>query len=387
VVLFRSHGEIVEQLLAEPISAVRDFTPCAGMSALDLLGGDFVRQLDPIPVNLPAPEVVHLPYQPAAIPEVFGKLDYQTAPAYVAKLTNCLVMGHRFVVVTSDRRPLYESIPTFLGKKNPRWFDRDQGTLDKLFELPLTEIDEPVALICNSNWRNYWHWHTQTLPNIALLRQVGLYPGNVKLLGCKLSEWRETSLSLLDVQFADAIRDNEPRVFKVRELYYPSFLDKTNMWLQSPVLLNTYQALAAEAQRRVPPQGEPERIYVSRLDSKRRRLLNEAALSDALERLGFVTIIPGEFDYLQQVTMMRNARVIVAPHGAGLTNLAFAAKSGVVIEAVPNYWYAEEKAAFRVLAQLAGHRYCAIVAHDTNPHTMDWNIDVDAVLDVVRRYL
>ena len=296
-------------------------------------------------------------------------------------------MGNRFVVVTSDRRPLYEFIPTFLGKKNPSWFNRDARTLDNLFKLPVTEIDEPVALICNSNWRNYWHWHTQTLPNIALLRLAGLYPGKVKLFCCELTDWRERSLSLLGVQPAETTGDSEPRIFRVRELYYPSFLDKTNMWLQSPALLDTYEAIAADVRRRAPPEGGLELIYISRLDSKRRQLLNEIELSDALEKLGFVTVIPGEINYLQQVAMMRSARVIVAPHGAGLTNLAFAPKPSVVIEVIPSYWYSEAKSAFRVLAQIAGHHYCAVVSHDTNPQTMDWKIDVDGVVAVARRFL
>lgn len=389
MVLFRSHGEIVEQLLAEPISVASDFPPQLppGSSALDLAGGHYVPLIDPISVDLPAPDVVHSPSQSAPETEVFGKLAYRTSPAYVAKLTDCLVMGNRFVVVTSDRRPLYESVPTYLGKKNPNWFNRDAGTLDRLFKLPVMEIDEPVALICNSNWRNYWHWHTQTLPNIALLRRAGLYPGKVKLLCCNPADWREISLSLLGVQPSDTIGDSVSRVFKIRELYYPSFLDKTNMWLQSPELLDTYQAIAADVRGRAPPQEGLELIYISRLDSKRRKLLNEIELSDALEKFGFVTVIPGEINYLQQVAMMRSARVIVAPHGAGLTNLAFAPKPSVVIEVIPSYWYSEAKSAFRVLAQLAGHRYCAVVSHDTNSETMDWKVDVDAVVAVARRFL
>jgi capsular polysaccharide biosynthesis protein len=84
---------------------------------------------------------------------------------------------------------------------------------------------------------------------------------------------------------------------------------------------------------------------------------------------------------------MRSARVIVGPHGAGLTNLVFAPKPGVVIEVIPAYWYSDTKSAFRVLAQIAGHNYCAVVSHDTNPQTMDWKIDVDAVVAVARRFL
>ncbi|MGL5075704.1 MAG: glycosyltransferase family 61 protein, partial [Waterburya sp.] len=43
-----------------------------------------------------------------------------------------------------------------------------------------------------------------------------------------------------------------------------------------------------------------------------------------LEPLGFAIYILEEMSYLEQVKLFAQAQVIVAPHGAGLTNLIFA---------------------------------------------------------------
>ena len=64
---------------------------------------------------------------------------------------------------------------------------------------------------------------------------------------------------------------------------------------------------------------------MSRGDKKHtRRVENEAELLAALEPLGFEAIDPGALSPAEQVRAFAEAECIVGPHGAGLTNLAFA---------------------------------------------------------------
>jgi capsular polysaccharide biosynthesis protein len=381
-------AEIAGWLLAPPVSLRRDFRPVSmteNGDARTLSNGEIALHPRPGPIRLPAPAVFHLPRPPDGRAEAFAAVEYDVAPPGVARLENCLVMGHRFVVLDSDRRPLEESIPTFLGARNPRWFERDVGTLERLAGRPVVDIDEPAALLANGNWRNYWHWHAQSLPNIDLLRRAGLYPG-VRLLGPELSEWRAASLDFLGVRREDVVADSGTRIFRLRELYYPSYLDKTQMWFQSPELIRCFDGIAA-ALRAEAGDETPELLYISRLDSRRRRLVNEEELADALEALGFVAVIPGELDYRRQVAMASRARVIVGLHGAGLTNLVFSPLGSTVVEIMPEYWYKEEKSVFRVLAQLKGSKYSAIVSHRCDAATMNWRLDADAAAAIVRDHL
>ena len=75
------------------------------------------------------------------------------------------------------------------------------------------------------------------------------------------------------------------------------------------------------------------RLYVSRGHARHtRRVENETELMAALEPLGFECIDPGALSPADQVRVFAEAAYIVGPHGAGLTNLAFASPGAAVIE-------------------------------------------------------
>ena len=75
------------------------------------------------------------------------------------------------------------------------------------------------------------------------------------------------------------------------------------------------------------------RLYVSRGHAKRtRRVENESELLAVLEPLGFEVIDPGALSSADQVRAFAEAEYIVGPHGAGLTNLAFASPGAAVLE-------------------------------------------------------
>jgi capsular polysaccharide biosynthesis protein len=68
------------------------------------------------------------------------------------------------------------------------------------------------------------------------------------------------------------------------------------------------------------------RIYISRNDASSRRIVNEADLIKELTPLA-------ETDFPHQVRLFNKASVIIAPHGAGLTNCVFAPSGAVIIVA------------------------------------------------------
>lgn len=87
--------------------------------------------------------------------------------------------------------------------------------------------------------------------------------------------------------------------------------------------------------------GQPEPkgrdlVFVTRGAAPLRRLINEEALVDIAVRHGFQVFEPSAGDHAAQVAAFGNARVIVAVHGAGLTNLLFARPGTVVIEIFPS---------------------------------------------------
>ncbi|WP_158093449.1 DUF563 domain-containing protein [Acetobacter sp. DsW_063] len=79
-----------------------------------------------------------------------------------------------------------------------------------------------------------------------------------------------------------------------------------------------------------------DRIYVDRRESPIRPLENEDELAQALADRGFATVRLERMSVAEQRACFAHAAVIVAPHGAGLTNLVFCRRGARVIEVMPH---------------------------------------------------
>jgi hypothetical protein len=79
-------------------------------------------------------------------------------------------------------------------------------------------------------------------------------------------------------------------------------------------------------------KGPFDRIYISRGDTGRRRVANEDELWHELSRYGFEMIRLADHEVAKQISLVRGAEVIVAPHGMGLTHLALHQGRPSVIE-------------------------------------------------------
>jgi len=72
---------------------------------------------------------------------------------------------------------------------------------------------------------------------------------------------------------------------------------------------------------------------------------NEAAVRDLLAAYGFQDVDPGHLSVAEQIATFAQAELIVATHGAGLTNIVFASPGARVIELfpagylLPDYWW------------------------------------------------
>ena len=79
-----------------------------------------------------------------------------------------------------------------------------------------------------------------------------------------------------------------------------------------------------------------EKIYISRSDSTKRKILNEIELIALLKKLNFQIIILSEMNIFDQINLFKKAKVIIGYHGAGFTNLVFSSPKTKVIEIHPH---------------------------------------------------
>jgi capsular polysaccharide biosynthesis protein len=123
-------------------------------------------------------------------------------------------------------------------------------------------------------------------------------------------------------------------------------------------------------------------IYVARTDTAGRTLRNEAEIIQRLEAMGFEIFIGSQHSVAEQVKVFREARLIVAPHGAGLTNLLFCQPKTVVVEWQQSGYF---NTGMMRLAQLQNLNYFSEMFFPIggDEFTDDWLITIDRAIGFV----
>jgi hypothetical protein len=100
------------------------------------------------------------------------------------------------------------------------------------------------------------------------------------------------------------------------------------------------------------------KIYITRSNANYRRLLNEAEVMEFLIADGFEIIELEALPLLKQVAIFANAAVVVAPHGAGLTNLVFASPGTWVLELLSISY---RPVCYKVISEFVGLNYHYVI--------------------------
>lgn len=224
---------------------------------------------------------------------------------------------------------------------------------------------------CERAYHNHSHWLTAHLPKLLLLQSRG--ETDEILLPKRRTAVMDASMRMMGIDPAGCIAVDTARPLDVARLR----LVETDRF--DPVHLTAVRdAFAA-------PDGPAasRRIMISRARSRGRRIVNETALWDMLRELGFEKVRMEELDFVQQVAMMQQTRVLLAPHGAGLTNMIFCPPGADIVElADPEF----PNPNFYAMACALGHDYWLDHTGTTRAaHALDRDLVVD--VDGISRLL
>lgn len=83
---------------------------------------------------------------------------------------------------------------------------------------------------------------------------------------------------------------------------------------------------------------EWDRIYIDRTDAVSRRIVNNLDMKEMLKKFGVKAVRPERLVFEDQIDLFYGADVVIAPHGAGLANLAWCKNDTTIVEIVaPQY--------------------------------------------------
>ncbi|MHC2003059.1 glycosyltransferase family 61 protein [Methylobacterium sp. CM6241] len=242
-------------------------------------------------------------------------------------------------------------------------------TITDLSSIPV--FDE--AYSCLGRHKGYFEWIVRRLSGLAWRLEPST-PDCPILLRAEQAGLAADALGALGMD-TDALITVEGPVF-CRRLYagYVSIGTLARTTAFQPV----YGALieAAERQNNAPTPG---RFYISRRDSARRSMTNEADFERALIDRGITPIVLSQLGLLEKINLFRNAELVIGAHGAGFSHLVFAKPGMRVIEIAPTTLAKSKmlgvQTCFTRLSTVYGHHH-TFVLHPMKPATSEWSPDI-----------
>lgn len=268
-------------------------------------------------------------FNPLDFPSVDFRAQLQASTTYdpefyFLEIENVLVKGGDFSLYFDDtNRALCEGL-VFSDIEN-KCREGNTVLIDDIL-LDSTPIVESSMLLGSNS--NYYHWLINYAPRLMF---YGYLPYRIPI---SVSQTRPAFVDQFIYQligYPGPLVDIPHRGFvRFRRLFVPAFFQNP---IHSPTALSFLRRGVNRCGHHIFSEAKNELVYLSRADGgERRNLQNETEVRNCLESIGFRTFIPSHATVYEQIDTFSRAKVIVAPHGAGLANLVFAQKGVRVLE-------------------------------------------------------
>ncbi len=295
-------------------------------------------------------------------------------------------------VITPDNHFLADISPDFpvLSPGHPDKHPSNHSILRVSSKLPpIQKIDGTVAVLSGLLNDLYFHWMFDILPRLELLHKSGINLSDIDkfLISSHLPFQRET-LNLLGISENKILpRENYPHI-QATKLVVPSF-PGTIAWM--PKWACDFLRSTFLNQKNIQNIEKIDYLYISRQDATNRRIINEEAVVNCLSKFGFRTVTLESMSVVEQAALFANAKVVVSPHGSGLTNTVFCSPSTKVIEIFsPNYVYP----CYWLISNLVNLEYYYLIGENSlgqclhqllypNPRLEDIFVNIDELVHIL----
>ncbi|MDF0554112.1 tetratricopeptide repeat protein [Kamptonema sp. UHCC 0994] len=259
---------------------------------------------------------------------------------------------------------------------------------DKL--TPVEYIDGTVAFL-SVRWGGaaYYHWMFDLIPRFELLRRSGIEIETIDKFivnGTNRSYEKET-LKTLGIPETKIIESSCGLHIKAKSLVVPSIcyqgVSQISKWACEFIHREFLREKNGQKIEKL------KRIYISRELASYRRFINEEEVLNFLDKWGFESVKLETMSVAEQAYCLANAEVVVAPHGAGLTNIVFCRPGTKVIEIFsPTYL----PGCYWILSNICDleHYYLIGESLENNdsclPIYQDIKVDLDLLKKLIRTY-
>jgi Glycosyltransferase 61 len=300
---------------------------------------------------------------------------YLADPLVMTELHDGAVMRDGCYVFTERNELLRESVDRLASVTELSTSHPDLGA--DLAAIRPEPSPEAVAILGSQRTPNYFHWWIDILARWWVIRDS-------PYRGCHLvtpplgQGFQRESLHLLGLSVTSLTRPLQ----RFRQVVFSRGLTSGSAQAISPQVVEFAQWCRTTLE--LSPTPSQRKLFLSRSAARSRGLVDE---DEVLTALGaeFERVELEALSVREQAMLFSEASIVVAPHGAGLTNLLFCTQPTAVVELVHEDAPPE---IYRRLAGLLGHPYIAVGCEPVaraglKPGRRDMRASVAAVSEAV----
>ncbi len=190
--------------------------------------------------------------------------------------------------------------------------------------------EEKVMNLLNKLDNNYYHWTLESLTRLLLVHDLPFFENYKIVIKSGALPFVKESLAFLFQINSEQLTEKplHKRLLTKETLVvsFPHIRNKAteNINVYYPFIIKKLNELALKRLSEKGIEVNPHRnIIISRKNTIERRIKNEKALLDSLKEFNFETVVLETLSFLEQVTLFANTRMVIASHGAGITNIIY----------------------------------------------------------------
>lgn len=237
--------------------------------------------------------------------------------ARIGVIENGRVWGDHGTVITPEN--------TLLWDVSVEWCEPEQHSIFTQSSLPpVTKTSDSIGVIAHVGGVGFYHWMFTVLPRLHLIQKAGISVDKF-LVNPITSPYQRETLQMLGIPEHKILEATPSLHLQSNRLVVPTLPGNVTNW-SCKFLKNSFVPKEKSSNNKL------TKLYISRSKAAWRKVVNENELVEKLKKLGFHYVELETLTVKEQIQLFSNAKLIVSPHGAGLSNLAFCRPGVKVIE-------------------------------------------------------
>lgn len=236
----------------------------------------------------------------------------------------------------------------------------------------ITRFDN-ILYLTNSNSHNFFHWFLDVLQKLEFIsgNHDELFNSKLKIIIPNGHEntFSKKSLQAFNLNFYH--QNKNEIIFSNKSILLPDIAPTGNY--RKKIILKLSQRLKNYW---IKKYKRSKKIYISRKNSEKRKLINENEIIPILKMYNFTIVDFDTLNFEEQISYTLKSEIIVSVHGAGLTHMLWMKKKGKVLE-IRARGNCNDNCYFTLASDL-GRNYFYVNAEQTNPKKLN---DSDLIID------